>query len=55
MVRGWCKPVDWASASYALFTESLVHVLSDNAEEMKWNPIVHELYVLLMKRHMFKE
>jgi hypothetical protein len=45
----------WASASYPLFTESLVQVLSDGAEKMKWCPITHEPHVLLMKGHMFQE
>jgi hypothetical protein len=49
-------PVDWASASWPLFTESLVQVLSDNAETMRWCPILHEPYVFLfMKRHLFQE
>jgi hypothetical protein len=34
-VRESCRPVDWVSASYPLFTESLVQVLSDNVEKMK--------------------
>jgi hypothetical protein len=55
-VRGLCKPVDWASTSYPLFTESLVQVLSDKAEKMRWCPIMHEPHMLsLMKRHMFQE
>jgi hypothetical protein len=55
-VRRSCRPVDWASASYPLFTESLVRVPSDNAEKMRWWPTMHEPHVLsLMKRHMFCE
>jgi hypothetical protein len=55
-VIGSCRPVDWASASYPLFTKSLVQVLSDNAEKISWCHIMHELQVLsLMKRHMFQE
>jgi hypothetical protein len=34
-VKESCRPVDWASAFYPLFTESLVEVLSHNAEKMK--------------------
>jgi hypothetical protein len=44
-----CRLVDCASASYPMFPERLVQVLSDNAE------ILHEPRVLLTKRHMFKE
>jgi len=29
MVRGFCKPLDWASTSCPLLTKSLVQVLSD--------------------------
>jgi hypothetical protein len=48
--------VDGISVFCSLFTESLVPMLSDSVEKMKWCPIVHEPYVLsLMKRHMFKE
>jgi hypothetical protein len=55
-VKGSCRPGDWASASCSLFTESLVQVLSDNAEKMRWCPIMHEPHVLsLMERHMFQE
>jgi hypothetical protein len=36
--------------------KSLVQVLSDNAEKMRWCPIMHEPRVLsLMKTHMFLE
>jgi hypothetical protein len=55
-VRGLCRPVDWASMSYPLFMESLVQMLSDNAEKIRWCPIMHESHVLsLMKRHMLQE
>jgi hypothetical protein len=55
-VRRSCRPVDWASAPYPPFTESLVQVLSDSAEKMRWCPIMHGPRVLsLMKRHMFQE
>jgi hypothetical protein len=55
-IREVCRPVDWASTSYPMLTESLVQVLSDNAEKMKRCPIMHEPHVLsLMKRHMFQE
>jgi hypothetical protein len=32
-VRGSCRSVDWALASYPLFRESLVPVLPDNVEK----------------------
>jgi hypothetical protein len=55
-VRRPCRPVDWAPASYPLFTESLVQVLSNNAETLRWCPIMHEPHVLpLVKRHVFLE
>jgi hypothetical protein len=40
--RGSCRPVYCASASYPLFTESLVQVLSDSAEEVSLCSIMHE-------------
>jgi hypothetical protein len=45
-VRRSCRPVDWTTASYPLFSESVVQVLSDNAEKMSWCPIRHEPHVL---------
>jgi hypothetical protein len=52
--RSW-RPVDWASASYLLFTE-VCNKWSDNAEKIWWCPIMHESPVLpLMKRHIFQE
>jgi hypothetical protein len=48
-------PVDCASAPSPLLAESLIQVLSDNAEKMSWYPIAHEPYVLsLVRRHMFQ-
>jgi hypothetical protein len=41
---------DWVSASYPLSTESLVQVLSDNADKMRWCPIMHERHVLLLMK-----
>jgi hypothetical protein len=53
--RGLCTPVYWASVSGPLFAESLVQTLSDNAEKMRWFPIMHEPHVLpLMKVHSSK-
>jgi hypothetical protein len=52
-VRRLCRPVDWASASYPLFAESLVQVLSNNAEETRWCPIAHEPHALWLM--MFQE
>jgi hypothetical protein len=46
-----CRPVDLASTSYPLFTKSLVELLSDNAEKMRWFPIM----LSFVKRHMFQE
>jgi hypothetical protein len=54
-VKALCRPVYWAFASYSLFTERLVEELPDNAEEMRWCPIVHEPHVLSKRRYMFQE
>jgi hypothetical protein len=55
-VRGSCRPVGWASASYPLFTERLVQVLCDNAKKMNWCPIMHEPQILSsMKIYKFQE
>jgi hypothetical protein len=55
-VRGLCRPVDWASASYPLSNESLVQALSDNVEKMRYYPIMYEPHVLLLvKRVMFQQ
>jgi hypothetical protein len=55
-VRGSCRSVVGASASYPLFTKSLVQVLSDNVEKMRWCPIICDPHVLsLMKRNMFQK
>lgn len=35
MVRGFCRPLDWASTSCPLLTKSLVQVLSDYVETPK--------------------
>jgi hypothetical protein len=47
-VRGSFRPVDWASASYPMFTESLIQVLSDNAEKVRWCPIMHEPHTRML-------
>jgi hypothetical protein len=50
------RPVEWACASYQLFTEIQVQVLFDNAEKMRCCSITHEQYMLaLMKGHMFQD
>jgi hypothetical protein len=52
-VRRSCRPVDWASAFYPLFTERLVQVLSDNAKKNLMAPNLHESRVLsLIKGHI---
>jgi hypothetical protein len=55
-LRGSCRPVDWISASYPLFTKSLLQVLSDNVEKIRCRPIRYKPYRLsLMKRHIFQK
>ena len=39
--RGPCRPVDWASTSYLVSSASLVQVLCENVEKMRWCPIMH--------------
>jgi hypothetical protein len=41
-VRRSCRPVDWAPASYPLFTRSLVQLLSYSTEKIIWYLIMHE-------------
>jgi hypothetical protein len=39
--RGLCRPVDWTPTSYLVSTASLVQVLRENVEKMRWCPIMH--------------
>jgi hypothetical protein len=48
-VTGSCRPADWASIFYPLFIENLVQVMSDNAENMRWCPIMHEPCVVVVE------
>jgi hypothetical protein len=48
-------PVDWASDSYPLSTESLVRVLSGSAEKMRWCVILYQPREWLMNRHILLE
>jgi hypothetical protein len=50
-----CGPVDWASDSYPLSTESLVRVLSGSVEKMRWCAILYQPLEWLMKRHILLE